>query len=1150
MTRRRVGLIAAAIPVIFMLTGAKPNQLVLDLLRTEGNRITSGVSALNHGKGTAGAPAVASDRYAAGDPCRAPAGTRAVQVSSARALQRALAQAKPGDHIRMADGVYRGEFVLSRSGTKSEPITLCGTRAAILEVGTIENGYGLHLRGASHCNIVGFTVRKARKGIMADGASYNDLRGLEVHTIGDEGIHLRKFSHHNRVRDSWVHDVGRDTPFFGEAVYLGSARSNWGTYTRGRPDASDNNQVTDNVLGPNVTAEGVDAKEGTRGGVIAGNVFHGSGATAADSWVDLKGSDYRVERNRGTYDPKRPWRGPVDIKPSSGGWGERNVVGEHHAVPLGAQDGGRPYRFVKEGARAVSLLLPRRTLPYTLPELATCFPQSLEKLGPGLIVLHEHLLAGPGSRLEVRRDDVRELRLRSTPRGYATLIGVQNDIRILGSNEGRVLIRSWDPAANGPDRRSRDGRAFVTTIVGRMDMDLAELTDMGYGTGWASGAAWKGRPGERAKGNVSRSRFERNFFGAYTFECDSMRWSDNIFANNDIYGFDPHDNSDYFVVTGNQAFGNPRHGIIFSRGCRGNVVRGNASFSNGGHGIMFDDGKVMNDGNPRHRYPVRPEANIIEDNEVWGNTVGIALQGATDHVIRGNRIRDNRHGIRLDGSDRNQISNNTVLRTKGFAMHLLDGSDDNRITDNRVQGGEGGIVTQESRHNVITENELSGIIGKGVRLEGRTGHTTVNRNQIYGRGSQAIDLTTARNANVVRTKDNALHGWMFPRQPIPALLLWSTILGVPFLSSLVVRRRRAPRRARVTSGTAALLLLLGVAGADPALADQTISLTARMSAVRDDNIFKYSDSQLRDIETGTTPFRYGITEAGDMVITPSLALQWQQELMDARRRTLRARVEGAFYGSNAAANFGEVEGTWREYFDSIRRLTLAYGYTPDRLLRRLYDADLTALPQAERYRDAHYDAHGALAAWRHEIPFMTSLEWAYRFDRRIHESSFRERDSDFHVLQAALGWEGLEHDGSVHFKAGHTWRLARAEDGDPGLEGDLSYHGPEVGFDGRVGLGTLPLGWLFGDAAYSVERKVHDSDRPSDTANFGRRDIVQVLELGLGFEAAPRWTARAFYRRGWSRANIPSASLDTEIGEYDQNQFGVTLEWTNVLQRR
>jgi parallel beta-helix repeat protein len=1147
MIRVRVGLLAAAVPLLLVLTGAKTKQLVLDLLREEGNRINLSMKSLNRGKPVA-VPPVASDRYASGDPCGAPAGTRAVRVANARELVKALANAKPGDHIRMADGVYRGGFVVRRSGTEDQPITLCGTRAAILEVGTIQSGYALHLQGASHWKLAGFTVRRARKGIMTDGASHNELSALEVHTIGDEGVHFRRHSHDNLIRDSWIHHVGRDTPFYGEAVYLGSARSNWRTYTRGRPDASDRNRVIGNVLGPEVTAEGVDAKEGTRGGVIAGNVFHGHGATAADSWVDLKGSEYRVEGNRGTYDPKRPWRGAVVISASPGGWGERNVVGENHPVPIGAQDGRMPYRFSHRPRAAVTLLLPPRSLPYTLTELAACFPQTVERLSPGVLMLHENILAGPGTRLVVRRADVRELRLRSNERAYVSLIGMQNEMVFAGSNAGRVWIRSWDPARNSADVKSRDGRAFLTTIVGRMDMDLVEVTDMGYGTGWASGAAWKGRTsGGRAKGSVSRSRFERNFFGAYTFECDSMRWTDNIFANNDIYGFDPHDNSDYFLVTGNQAFGNTKHGIIFSRGCRGNVLRGNASFSNRGHGIMFDDGKVLNDGNPRHAHPVRPTANVIEDNEVWGNDVGIALQGAMEHVIRGNRVRDNRHGIRLDGADHNLISNNAVLRSRGFAMHLLDGSDNNRIMGNEVQGGEGGIVTQESRHNIIEENAIGAIVGKGVRLEGRAGNSSVNRNQIFGRGSKAIDLTTARSGQVIHPKGNRTQGWMFPREPLPALVLWGAILGVPLVSSLVVRRRRIPRR--VTTGGAALLLLLGLAGT--ARADgQTVSLTASMSAVHDDNTFKYSDSQIREIESGTAPWRYGISEPRDMVMGPALALQWQQEMLESRRRTLRLRVDGAIYSSNAAANFGEVEGTWREYFDAVRRLSLAYGYAPDRLLRRLYDSDLTALPATDRYRDARYDAHGGLAAWRHEVPFATSLEWAYRFDRRIHDQGFRERDSDFHVVEAGVGWEPAENTGALRLKAGHTWRLARAEDNDPGLEGDLSYHGPEVGVQGRMGLSMLTLGWLFADAGYSIEQRIHDSDRPTDTANFGRKDIVQAIEVGLGLEAAPRWQARAFYRHGRSRANIPTAGLDTELGDYDQNQVGVTLEWTNILQRR
>jgi hypothetical protein len=273
-------------------------------------------------------------------------------------------------------------------------------------------------------------------------------------------------------------------------------------------------------------------------------------------------------------------------------------------------------------------------------------------------------------------------------------------------------------------------------------------------------------------------------------------------------------------------------------------------------------------------------------------------------------------------------------------------------------------------------------------------------------------------------------------------------------------------------------------------------------------------------------------------------------MLGTRRRSFRLRADGAIYSENSRANFSEIEGMWRESFAGVRRWSLSYSYAPDRLLRKLYDADLTSLPSTERYRDARYSAHGVAAAWRHAVPFATSLEWAYRFDRRIHDAGFRERDSDFHVAQVGLGWDGLAHDASLQLVGSHTWRLARAEDDDPGAEDDLSYHAPELGMKGRVGLYSFTSGAWFGDAGYSIERRVHDSDRLNDS-NAGRTDLVQALELGVGVEQPQRWQARAFYRHGRCRADLASnVPLDSELGSYDQNQFGVTLEWTKRLLQR
>jgi hypothetical protein len=53
------------------------------------------------------------------------------------------------------------------------------------------------------------------------------------------------------------------------------------TYSGGLPDASDDNTVRDNTFGPNITAENIDAKEGTTAGVIEGNSFNATGEADA-----------------------------------------------------------------------------------------------------------------------------------------------------------------------------------------------------------------------------------------------------------------------------------------------------------------------------------------------------------------------------------------------------------------------------------------------------------------------------------------------------------------------------------------------------------------------------------------------------------------------------------------------------------------------------------------------------------------------------------------------------------------------------------------------------------------------------------------------------------------------------------------------------
>jgi hypothetical protein len=226
---------------------------------------------------------------------------RGTAVSTAAELSRALSAAHPGETIMLNPGVYQGEFVASTSGQAGAPITMCGSRSAVLEGESIRHGYVLHLDKASYWRVEGFTVEGGQKGVVTDGVTHDLIDGLYVHGTGDEAIHLRAFSSYNTVSHNVVRDTGLVTQFFGEGIYVGSANKNWCHYTGCQPDRSDYNKIIDNNIA-DTTAENIDIKEGTTGGLIEGNTLNGTGmvSSAATSWVNVKGNDWTIEDNVGT----------------------------------------------------------------------------------------------------------------------------------------------------------------------------------------------------------------------------------------------------------------------------------------------------------------------------------------------------------------------------------------------------------------------------------------------------------------------------------------------------------------------------------------------------------------------------------------------------------------------------------------------------------------------------------------------------------------------------------------------------------------------------------------------------------------------------------------------------------------------------------
>jgi hypothetical protein len=90
--------------------------------------------------------------------------SRYVAVSSAAELTTALAKAEAGDFIHLLDGIYLGNFEITRSGLADKRIALYGSRHAVLDGQGTRRGYGLHLM-ADQWLLLGFTIRNAAKGL-------------------------------------------------------------------------------------------------------------------------------------------------------------------------------------------------------------------------------------------------------------------------------------------------------------------------------------------------------------------------------------------------------------------------------------------------------------------------------------------------------------------------------------------------------------------------------------------------------------------------------------------------------------------------------------------------------------------------------------------------------------------------------------------------------------------------------------------------------------------------------------------------------------------------------------------------------------------------------------------------------------------------
>jgi parallel beta-helix repeat protein len=239
------------------------------------------------------------------------------------------------------------------------------------------------------------------------------------------------------------------------------------------------------------------------------------------------------------------------------------------------------------------------------------------------------------------------------------------------------------------------------------------LTEGGvYGASWRISSKTLGQ--NLTTGWVEKSTFDHNHFGAYTFGASGMTWKSNTFMKNDVYGLDPHDDSNNSLIEDNVFSDNGKHGFIVSKRCNYNIIRDNISYNNKSHGFMLHQDSAYN---------------LIENNVAYKNFDNFVVYASNYNTIRKNKSYDPiASHVRV-----NQQSNNTF------------------ITNNEMFGGPRGIYLYDGTQAVyVGKNAIHGV-RKELQTDGA-------RNTIYARNTNdAINYEIAAGDRMIFGENNITH---------------------------------------------------------------------------------------------------------------------------------------------------------------------------------------------------------------------------------------------------------------------------------------------------------------------------------------------------------------------------------------------------------
>ncbi|MDH3300186.1 MAG: right-handed parallel beta-helix repeat-containing protein [Acidimicrobiia bacterium] len=243
----------------------------------------------------------------------APSGGVERSVSNQAELAAALAVARPGDVINLADGVYtRIDYRLDqghRSGTASAPIVIQAAAGAAPIIDAGDNGtpsyrFAVSIIRMAHVTVRGLEIRNGIFGALSRGSASITFEHNHIHDLAQVGVVTGAAetaagyepSSNTVIRCNTIHDTGMLDPEFGEGIYVGTGRT-------GAVDRTSGVLIEGNEI-HSIANEAVDVKRYTTNVTIRNNLIHdvtpyyGGAISLGLNRNDWGPANYLVEENR------------------------------------------------------------------------------------------------------------------------------------------------------------------------------------------------------------------------------------------------------------------------------------------------------------------------------------------------------------------------------------------------------------------------------------------------------------------------------------------------------------------------------------------------------------------------------------------------------------------------------------------------------------------------------------------------------------------------------------------------------------------------------------------------------------------------------------------------------------------------------------